>query len=333
MNRARDELLADAALAANQHGDVAVGDLLDDERDLAHRGAVAPADERLALIVAQLPAQVGELVDQAVALDRLLDRRVERDLAEPFGIVRLDDVVGGAEAHGFDDDLRLLAARQHDHLQLGARRLERLQRLQAVHAGHRDVEQHDVGRLALADRGDDLVAARIRARFVAAQREKRAQVPGESGVVVDDGDRAGVVRRWSRFAASAARAPATVVIVVLILRFEGVSRSAEPARGRSPGADQSAPPCASMTRRATGKRESEAAAPFVERRRRADARPAISEGSVALVADREHRPRRCGVGHRRAVGHDDARFAALAQRCVHQRRDRPRRAARDRRSP
>ena len=81
---ARDQLLADAALAADQHGDVAVGDLLDDERDLAHRRAVAPADERLALIVAELPAQVGELVDQAAALDRLLDRRVERDLAEPF---------------------------------------------------------------------------------------------------------------------------------------------------------------------------------------------------------------------------------------------------------
>ena len=58
MNRARDELLADAALAANQHGHVAVGDLFDDERHLAHRRAVAPADERIALIVAQLPAQI-----------------------------------------------------------------------------------------------------------------------------------------------------------------------------------------------------------------------------------------------------------------------------------
>ena len=111
MNRARDQLLADAAFAADQHGDVAVGHLLDDERDLAHRRAVAPADERLALIVAQLPAQVGQLVDQAAALDRLLDGRIERDFAEPFRIARLDHVVGGAEAHRFDDDLRLLAAR------------------------------------------------------------------------------------------------------------------------------------------------------------------------------------------------------------------------------
>ena len=58
------------------------------ERDLLHRGAVAPADERVALVVAQLPAQVGELVNQAVALERLLDGGVERDLAEALGIVR-----------------------------------------------------------------------------------------------------------------------------------------------------------------------------------------------------------------------------------------------------
>ena len=48
----------------------------------------------------------------------LLMAAVERDLAEPFGIVRLDDVVGGAEAHRFDDGRGLLAARQHDRLQL-----------------------------------------------------------------------------------------------------------------------------------------------------------------------------------------------------------------------
>ncbi len=152
-------------------------------------GTVAPADERFALIVAQLPAEIGELVDQPAALDGLLDRGVERDFAETFRIARLDDVVGGTEADGLDDDLRLLAAGQHDHLQFRARRFQRLQRLQAIHAGHRHVEQHDVGRLALADGGDDLVAARVRAGLVAAQRQKRAQISGKAGVVVDDGDR------------------------------------------------------------------------------------------------------------------------------------------------
>ena len=140
------------------------------------------------MIVAQLAAKVREFVNQAVALERLLDRRVKRDFAEAFRIVGLDDVIGGAETDGFDDRGRLLAAGQHDDLKLGARGLERLERLQAVHAGHGDVEQHDVGRLALANGGDDLVPSRVRARLVAAKREKRTEVPGESGVVVDDRD-------------------------------------------------------------------------------------------------------------------------------------------------
>ena len=50
VNRARDEFLADAALAANQHGDVAVGHAVDDHRDRLHRVAVpqteTPAPDR-----------------------------------------------------------------------------------------------------------------------------------------------------------------------------------------------------------------------------------------------------------------------------------------------
>src|SRR5262245_52117318 len=116
MNRTGDELFTDAAFTANQHGDVAVGHLLDDERHLAHGGTLAPADERVALVVAQLPAQIGELVYQAVALEGLLDRGIEGDFTEAFRVVRLDYVVGRAEANGFDNGRGMLAPRQHDHL-------------------------------------------------------------------------------------------------------------------------------------------------------------------------------------------------------------------------
>ena len=112
MDGARDELLADAALAANQHRDVAVGHLLDDRRDGLHVGAVAPEEERAVLVVAQLTPQLGDLRHQARLLDRALDRGVERDLAEAFRIVGLDDVVGRAELHRFDDGRRLLACRR-----------------------------------------------------------------------------------------------------------------------------------------------------------------------------------------------------------------------------
>ena len=137
---------------------------------------------------------------QAIALERLLDGGIERDFAETFRIIGLDDVIGGAETHGLDDRRRLLAAREHDDLQLGTRGLQRFQRLQAVHARHRDVEQHDVGRLALANRRDDFIAARIGARFVAAQREERTEISGKSRVVVDDRDVG-----WTPFVGGAVR--------------------------------------------------------------------------------------------------------------------------------
>ena len=60
MDGAGDELLADAALAANQYGDVAVRHLLDDRCDRFHVGAVAPEQERPVLVVAQLPPQLGD---------------------------------------------------------------------------------------------------------------------------------------------------------------------------------------------------------------------------------------------------------------------------------
>src|SRR5262249_31792645 len=46
----------------------------------------------------------------------------------------------------------------------------------------------DVRRIALLDGRDELVAPRVRTRLVAAQRQKRPQVVGEGGVVVDDRD-------------------------------------------------------------------------------------------------------------------------------------------------
>ena len=71
----------------------------------------------------------------------------------------------------------------------GLRGLERPQRLEAVHARHHHVEQHDVGRVALLTAATHFVAARVRARLVAAQREEGPQIIRERRIVVDDGDK------------------------------------------------------------------------------------------------------------------------------------------------
>ena len=108
MNRARDELLADSALAAEEHGDIAVGHLLDDRCDAAHLVAVAP--DRPVFVVAQLLPQLAQLGDQPVLFDGILDGDVERDLAEPLGVVRFHDIVGGSESDRLDDRRGLISA-------------------------------------------------------------------------------------------------------------------------------------------------------------------------------------------------------------------------------
>ena len=87
VDRVRDQLLAGARLAANQHGGVGARDLRDLLVDLPHRAAGAD-DVREVVALAQLLPQVRVLVDQALLvlldqpldLDRLRDHR--RDDAE-----------------------------------------------------------------------------------------------------------------------------------------------------------------------------------------------------------------------------------------------------------
>src|SRR5262249_39017789 len=154
VDRAGDQLLADAAFAAQQHGDVAVGDALNHLGDIPHRLALLPEEERGGLIVAYLPTKLGDLRLKASIFDSLFDRSFEGDLAKPLRIVRLDDVVHGAKIDRFDDGRRAFAARQHDDLDDRLRRLEIFQRGEPVHAGHHDVEQHDVGNVAVAGGGE-----------------------------------------------------------------------------------------------------------------------------------------------------------------------------------
>src|SRR3954469_5793934 len=240
MDRACDQLLADAAFTTDQHGDVAVRHLLDDGGDRLHLGAVAPEEKRAVLVVGQLPAKFRDFGDQPRLFDRVLDRRVQRDLPEPFGIVRLDDVVGGAQTNGLDNRRRLLAARQHDRLHLRLGRLQGAQRLETIHTRHHDVEQDDVRRIALFDRGQQFVAARVRARLVAAQRQEGAQIVRKGGIVIHDGD----VRFPQRFNS----VTGNEMIAEPRASGSGLSGSPDVLAG-----DQMRPPWPSMTRLASGR--------------------------------------------------------------------------------
>ena len=97
------QFLADAAFAPDEHGDVAVGNLIDDRGNRLHFRAVAPEQERAILVVGQLPPELGDFRHEPRLLDGVLDGAIERDLAESLRIVRLDNVVSRAESDRFDN--------------------------------------------------------------------------------------------------------------------------------------------------------------------------------------------------------------------------------------
>ena len=90
MDLARDHFLADAALAAQQHADVVVGDAIDHRHHRLHRLAGAPARLRAVGILADLRAQALHFVGQRQALERVADRGFERDFADAVGVAGLD---------------------------------------------------------------------------------------------------------------------------------------------------------------------------------------------------------------------------------------------------
>ena len=143
MDRARDQLLADAALAENQHRRVGRRRAPHLVHDLRQRRAVAdqlvPRLERRPQLTVLAP-QRAELdafahgIEHVVLRERLLD---EAERAEPAGLERGRR---GAVRRDHHDRQRLVGAAQP------------AQHLEAVDAGHLDVEEHEVGRLALGDR-------------------------------------------------------------------------------------------------------------------------------------------------------------------------------------
>ena len=161
MNLARDHFLADAALAAQQHADVVVGHAIDHRHHGLHRFAGAPARLRAVGILADLRAQALHLARQRQALERVADRRFERDFADAVGIAGLHHIVGGAKANRFDDRRRCLSAREHHDLRGRMREPDLPQGVEAVEPGHQHVEQDDVGQRAFAQSAQQRVAALI----------------------------------------------------------------------------------------------------------------------------------------------------------------------------
>ncbi len=162
----RQQLLAGAALAEDQHRRRELGDLVHELDDLAH--LLARPDVELAVaLLGHLGAQRHDLTVEVLALAGVAHERAQLVVVEV-----LRDVVIRPVLHRLHGGLDLVDGRDHDALDQAVVLLDDAQDVEAADAGQADILQHDVDFL-LAEHGERGLAARHRQDPVVAPEDGR----------------------------------------------------------------------------------------------------------------------------------------------------------------
>jgi hypothetical protein len=182
VQRARDQLLARAALALDERGRIAAGDAADQLVDFLHRRGLADDLGAGLVLRARALAQLAQPLHQGLALDGLPRQQAQRIEVEGLG-----QVVVCAAARGLDGVGDGRPAGDDDDGGVAAGFAVAVQQIEAAHAGQVDVDERDVEPAAFElrprflgrSRGDHLVAV-----FRQRRRDDLANV----ALVVDDED-------------------------------------------------------------------------------------------------------------------------------------------------
>ena len=142
-DRTRDQLLARAALAGHENGDVLRGDTPDRLVDIQHRGA---APEQRARAVVRLGGR--RLRDDDRRSQPRHVRRLGDDAAQALQVERLVEVVERAPLHGLDGGIRRLGRRDEDDGYSRVDRADLLEDFEPRLVGQAEVEEDDVWRIA-----------------------------------------------------------------------------------------------------------------------------------------------------------------------------------------
>ncbi len=178
VDQPRQQLLAGAALAEDQHRRRQLRDLVHQIDDVARH--LARADDELALgLVGDLGGQRQDLAVEVLPLAGVAHERSKLVVVEVLG-----DVVVGAVLHRLHGGLDLVDGRDHDDLDQAVVFLDDPQHLEAADAGQPDVEQHEVDVFAVQD-GEGRFAARDPQHAELALENGRQGVPHPL-IVVDD---------------------------------------------------------------------------------------------------------------------------------------------------
>src|SRR4029453_10931717 len=210
VQRVRHQLLPGAALAADEHGDVGVGDAVDGLEEPAHRRA-GPHD-------ALEPVRLGHLREQPAMIAPQQDAFHDpaRDDAQRVVVEGLRDVVGGAELHGLHGRLLGAVRGDHDDRQVGIEPTGTFQHVHPAHAVHPQVGDDEVEAAGLDPR-QRLLAAGRRLDLVAFLREEAAQRDQQRLLVVDDEDasRHGAHRGSGRLTANSVPRPGSLTTSIV----------------------------------------------------------------------------------------------------------------------
>ena len=174
MNGARDQLLARAILASDQHARRGLCDSVNLLDDRANRRRTAD----------HLVARLNRRLEPLILLRELnATNRVAQRHENAIGIQRLLENVVGAELRGFDGILNRRVPTDHDDDRRRITPAQSLQRFETVHAGHLHVHEDEL-RLPGLVRGQRLGAARRDAHLVAFELEQLAECGAHAGLVV-----------------------------------------------------------------------------------------------------------------------------------------------------
>ncbi len=181
MDRARDELLAGAVLAQDEHLGLGAGDAPHGLRQCGGRRALADH----AVLGGKLPAlraEGGVLPPEVTKGERALDRE-QQALGGPW----LLEKVVGAELDRLDRALDRGVAGDHDHGQVGVAFPEPLEGAQPIETRHLDIEEDEIrGRGLEASRELGPVGQLV--HLIAAVAKGDRHLPAEPGMVIDDQD-------------------------------------------------------------------------------------------------------------------------------------------------
>jgi hypothetical protein len=133
---ARDQLLAGPVVAGDQHPGLRRRDLLDRLLDRLERRALAEHPVSLRYLSAERDVLLRELLHPGRVLDRDED---------PLAVEGLLDEVERAQLGRLDGGVDGPVAGDHDDVEVGVALPHLRQHLEAVHPGHLDVEQNEVG--------------------------------------------------------------------------------------------------------------------------------------------------------------------------------------------